>query len=374
MVENFFFVCACFFTTFSFFFQFSIVYTDFFTKFFHEHFFNFFLPQKIVYTLMEYIRDTPVYDRSLKNRSNLCSESWRDKLMATSDEFSLSLDTDSKFTSSRYLSCVNLLGIEEDERLVSPMLSSALSPSAKFSLSSKKTSVPARDYALGHCPVGKVKSLCTVWEARTISAKKSCTSAVFSGKKVFQAQAASEMRRADDAGTCGVNTAFHSKFSTVVVPSSVRDTARSSIYSGEKYLNTKCDCDPESSNDVAWIKPSMEAIHADIPRSMVLDTCGTVITNSVSELDINFTFAHYNDSNFLSDVYVQRNETNYVVSTIARVTRKGNQCLLFDQYMHFTSKVLWLFIYSPLSISMHTIFFFNIWWIYECLRHNYLSS
>ena len=37
---------------FHFFFQFSIVYTDFFTKFFHQHFFHFFSPQKIVYTLL----------------------------------------------------------------------------------------------------------------------------------------------------------------------------------------------------------------------------------------------------------------------------------------------------------------------------------
>ena len=51
LVENFF-LCAWLFATFFFPFQFSIVYTDFSTKFFHELFFNFFSPQKIVYTLL----------------------------------------------------------------------------------------------------------------------------------------------------------------------------------------------------------------------------------------------------------------------------------------------------------------------------------
>ena len=291
---------------------------------------------------VEYIRDTPVYDRSSKYRSNLCSESWRDKLMATSDKFCHSLDTYSKFSKSSYHSCVE--HIEEDERLVSPVLSSvtSVSPSTKFSLSSKMTLVPARDYASGHFPVGKVKSLCAVWEARTKSAKKSYTSAVVSGKKGSQAPAASQMRRADDAGTCGVNIVDQSNISTVVVPSSVLDTAGSSIYSDEEYLNAQCDCMPESSNDVACIKPSVEATHADIPHSMVSDTCGTVITNSASELHINITFAHYNDSNVLSDVCNRRDGMNYVVSKIVWVTCKGSQCIcmLFDQYVCSASMVL----------------------------------
>ena len=204
---------------------------------------------------MEYIRDTPVYDCSSKYKSNLFSESWRDKLIATADEFCHSLDNYSQFTTSSYLSEDDLGDTKEDKSLISPTLSSvtSVSLSKKFSLSIKKTSVPARDTASGHCPVGKVKSLCAVWEARTKSAKKSCTSASVSAKKGFQAPAASEMRRADDAGTCGVNTADHSEFSTAVVPSAVRDTAGSSIYSGEKYLITPCDFVPESSNDLAWI-------------------------------------------------------------------------------------------------------------------------
>ena len=50
LLENVFFLCA---TIRNFFFlQFSIVYTDFFTNFFHEHFFNIFSPQRIVYTLL----------------------------------------------------------------------------------------------------------------------------------------------------------------------------------------------------------------------------------------------------------------------------------------------------------------------------------
>ena len=293
---------------------------------------------------VEYIRDTPVYDLSSKNRSNLFSESWRDKLNATSDEFCHSLDNYSQFTASSYLSEDDLGDTKKDKSLISPTLSSVTtaSISKKFSLNIKKTSVLVRDTGSVHCPVGKVKSLCAVWEARTKSAKISCTSAVVSVKKGSQAPAASETRRADDAGTFGVNAADHSKFSTAVVPSAVRDTAGNSVYSDEKYLNSRSDGAPESSNDVACIKPSVEATHADIPHSMVSDTCGTGTTNSVSELDIKFNFAHYNDSNFLSDVCVQQNETNYVVSRIAWVTSKDSQsiCTLFDQCVCSASTVL----------------------------------
>ena len=106
---------------------------------------------------VEYIRDTPVYDRSSKNRSNTCSESWCDKLNATSDEFCHSLDNYYQFTTSSYLS-EDDLGDTKKGKSFFPTLSSvtSVSLSKKFSLSIKKTSVqygkharnPRRNHAL----------------------------------------------------------------------------------------------------------------------------------------------------------------------------------------------------------------------------------
>ena len=300
---------------------------------------------------VEYIRDTPVYDSSSKYRSNLCSESWRDKLMATADEFCHSLDSYSQFATASYLSQDDLGDTKKDKSLIFPTLSSVTSAniSKKFSCSIKKTSVPARDHASGHCPVGRVKSLCAVWEARTKSAKKS---AVISAKKGSQAPAASEVRTADDAGTCGMIAEDHSKFSTGVVPSSEQDTAACNNDSSDKCLLMELNSVslPESNDNVACIEPSVCRTNVANPHRLVFDTHSEV---TISESDINFTFAHCNDtSKFWSDVSVQQIDNNSLVSKIAWVTCKGNQCIcmLFDQYVWATNMVL-------LVINRFTSFF-----------------
>ena len=289
---------------------------------------------------MEYIRDTPVYDRSSKYKSNLFSESWRDKLIATADEFCHSLDNYSQFTTSSYLSEDDFGDTKEDKSLIFPTLSSVTSASISknFSLSSKRSSVPARDYASGHCPVGKVKSLCAVWEARTKSAKKS---AVISAKKGSQAPAASETRTADDAGTCSMNAEDQSKFSTGVVPSSELDTAACNNDSSDKRLLMELNSVslPDSNDNVTCTEASVCGTNVSNPHRAMFDTHNRV---AISESDINLTFTHYNESKTLSDVCILRDEMNYVLSKIARVTCKGNQCIcmLFDQYVWSTNMVL----------------------------------
>ena len=291
---------------------------------------------------MEYIRDTPVYDLSSKNRSNLRSESWRDKLMATADEFCHSLDNYSQFTTSSYLSEDDLGDTKEDKSLISPTLSSvtSVSLSKKFSLSIKKTSVRVRDIASGHCPVGKVKSLCAVWEARTKSAKKSCTSAAVSAKKVAQAPAASETRREDDAGACGINAEDNSKVSTGAL-SSEQDTAASSNESGDKCLLMELNSVslPESNDNVTCIEPSVCGTNVSNAHRAMIGTHNRV---ALSESDIKVTFVHYNDSKVFSDVSNRRDGMNFVVSKIVWVTCKGSQsiCTLFDQCVCSASTVL----------------------------------